>query len=301
MSDYPQNIMITEVGPRDGLQNQTKLIDTNVKVAFINELSQSGLKKIEASAFVNPTWVAQLADADEVFEKIDRHPDVKYSALVPNERGFERAVIANVNEIGVLTSASETFCEKNINTSIQGSLKRLIPLVEMAHSHDMNVRCYVSTVFACPYEGKTDFNAVVELTLQLIDCGIDDIDYGDTIGVAVPEDIRRLFDALDGLIEPSDAILHLHNTNSQALSCAKEAMMCGVFKFDASCGGLGGCPYAPGAAGNLSTEDLVHFATQHGIETNVVLQTLLKASALIEPVVDCPLTSEVYNNSKESI
>jgi len=118
MSEYPQNIMITEVGPRDGLQNQTKLIDTNVKVAFINELSQSGLKKIEASAFVNPTWVAQLADADEVFEKIDRHPEVKYSALVPNEKGFERAVLANVNEIGVLTSASETFCEKNINTSI---------------------------------------------------------------------------------------------------------------------------------------------------------------------------------------
>ena len=300
MSSFPNTIEITEVGPRDGFQNLSDLIPTDTKVSFIDRLSKTGLKRIEVTAFVNPEWIPQLSDADEVFQKIDRQPEIVYSALVPNERGWERAETAKVNEIGVLTAASETFCEKNINTSIEGSIMRFTSLIERAHDQSMNVRCYVSTVVACPYEGKTEPQVVRELVMRLQDCGVDDIDLGDTIGVATPIDIRRLYDSLEGVLEPTDSILHVHNTNGQALMCAKEAMHCGVFRFDASCGGLGGCPFAPDAAGNLATEDLVNFAHQNGIETGVDLQSLFKATAFVEPFVECAMTSEVYLTSKEA-
>ena len=294
MSNLPTTIQITEVGPRDGLQNQAKPISTDTKIKLINALSNTGLTCIEASAFVHPTWVPQLADADEVFAEIDRNENVSYSALVPNERGWNRALAAGTDEIAVLTAASETFCLRNTNTSIDGAIERIRPIVEHATACDVGVRGYISCVIACPYEGKTDLKTVRNITKRMLDMGIKDISFGETIGVAVPTDIRRMFDALDGVLAPENSIMHFHDTRGTALACVYESMQCGVRRFDASCGGLGGCPYAPGAAGNIATEDLVYFAHQMGIETGIDLDALITASRIIERELDCPLQSRTY-------
>jgi hydroxymethylglutaryl-CoA lyase len=294
MSEWPKTIQIIEVGPRDGLQNQSKLISTEVKIALIDALSKTGLTCIEASAFVHPTWVPQLADADDVFAGIHRNSNVLYTALVPNERGWNRALAAGADEIAVLTAASETFCQRNTNTSIEGAIDRIRPIVEHATTCDVGVRGYISCVIACPYEGETNLQTVRSITQQMLDMGITDIAFGETIGVAVPSDIRRLFDALDGVLSPEDSILHLHDTRGTALACVSEAMRCGVKSFDASCGGLGGCPYAPGAAGNIATEDLVYFAHRMGIETGINLDALIDASSIIEKELGCQLQSRTY-------
>lgn len=294
MKDYPKRIQITEVGPRDGLQNQSTTIPTQTKIALVNALSQTGLQRIETSAFVHPSWIPQLADADEVFNGIKRNEKVLYTALVPNERGWIRALEASVDEIAVLTAVSETFCMKNTNASIEDSIHRLEPIVKAASTRGIRVRGYISCVIACPYEGETDLIAVRHVTERLLDIGIDDIVFGETIGVAVPKDICRLYDAVDGVISPEDSILHLHDTRGTALVCAAEAMRCGVFQFDASCGGLGGCPYAVGAAGNIATEDLVYFAQRMGIETGVDLEALIAASSIIETALHTPLRSRAY-------
>jgi hydroxymethylglutaryl-CoA lyase len=294
MSEWPNKIRITEVGPRDGLQNQSKPISTETKIALIDALSKTGLRCIEASAFVHPKWVPQLADADEVFAGINRKKEVLYTALVPNERGWNRALAAGADEIAVLSAASETFCRRNTNTSIDGAIERIRPIVEHAITCEVGVRGYISCVIACPYEGDTNLQTVRYITQQMLDMGITDIALGETIGVAVPLDIRRLFDALDGVLSPEDSILHLHDTRGTALACVSEAMRCGVRSFDASCGGLGGCPYAPGAAGNIATEDLVYFANKMGIETGVDLNALIAASSMIEKEIDCPLQSRTY-------
>ena len=294
MSERPNKIRITEVGPRDGLQNQSKPISTETKIALIDALSKTGLRCIEASAFVHPKWVPQLADADEVFAGINRKKEVLYTALVPNERGWNRALAAGADEIAVLSAASETFCRRNTNTSIDGAIERIRPIVEHAITCEVGVRGYISCVIACPYEGDTNLQTVRYITQQMLDMGITDIALGETIGVAVPLDIRRLFDALDGVLSPEDSILHLHDTRGTALACVSEAMRCGVRSFDASCGGLGGCPYAPGAAGNIATEDLVYFANKMGIETGVDLNALIAASSMIEKEIDCPLQSRTY-------
>ncbi len=294
MSEWPTSIQITEVGPRDGLQNQSKPISTEAKISLINALSKTGLTCIETSAFVHPTWVPQLSDADEVFAGINRNSNVLYTALVPNERGWNRALAAGADEIAVLSAASETFCQRNTNTSIDGAIERIRPIVEHAVTCEVGVRGYISCVIACPYEGDTNLQTVRYITQQMLDMGITDIAFGETIGVAVPLDIRRLFDALDGVLSPEDSILHLHDTRGTALACVSEAMRCGVRSFDASCGGLGGCPYAPGAAGNIATEDLVYFANKMGIETGVDLNALIAASSMIEKEIDCPLQSRTY-------
>ena len=291
----PKKIEISEVGPRDGLQNQPSLIGANAKIAFINSLSKSGLSRIEVSGFVNPKWVPQLQDADEVFSGIERNKDVIYTAIVPNLHGWERAYSANVDEISVLTAASEQFCEKNINTSIRGSIKRLAPIIKMAHANQVRVRCYISCAVACPYSGPTLASELRDLTARLMDLGIDDLDFSDTIGIALPIDIQKLFDVLDGMLSPEELNLHLHNTNEKALDCAKLAMECGVWKFDTSCGGLGGCPYAPGAAGNLATEDLVHMASDLGIETGIDLKQLIKSTSIIADALQCTMPSKIYN------
>ncbi|MDP7005161.1 MAG: hydroxymethylglutaryl-CoA lyase [Phycisphaerales bacterium] len=300
MSHWPDKIHITEVGPRDGLQNQSKLISTETKINLINALSQTGLTSIEASAFVHPKWVPQLADADEVFAGIEKNKKVKYSALVPNERGWNRALAAGVDEIAIFVAASEAFSEINTNTTIRGSIDRIRPIVEHATASDVGVRGYISCVIACPYEGKVDLQKVREITQELLDMGIKDIALGETLGIAVPSDICRLFDALDGVLSPEKSILHLHDTSGRGIACAAEAMHCGVLSFDASCGGLGGCPYAPGAAGNIATEDLVHFAHSNGIETGVDLVKLVAASGIIEKELDCPLRSATYRTFQDA-
>ncbi len=295
--NLPSSIEITELGPRDGLQNQKSVITTDTKVAFINALSKTGLRRIEVSSFVNPKWVPQLADAEDVFLNLCRSENVNYTALVPNEHGWNRAMEAGVDEIALMTAVSETFCKRNINTTIAGSIDRMKPLVDSAKANGVGIRGYVSCVVACPYEGEIDAKHVRRVVEQLLDIGVEDISLGETIGVAVPTDIDRLYEALDGILSPEQSILHLHDTHGTALACASFAMQLGVRRFDASSGGLGGCPYAPGAAGNLATEDLVYFANRMGIETGLDLDQLISAVRIIEASLDSPLRGRVYRAS----
>ncbi|MBC8200761.1 MAG: hydroxymethylglutaryl-CoA lyase, partial [Planctomycetes bacterium] len=258
------------------------------------------LTQIEASAFVNPTWVPQLADADEVFAGISKNEHIQYWGLVPNLRGWHRASASGVDGIAVLAAASETFCQQNTNTSIDGALERMRPIVSQAASSGVGVRGYISCVIACPYEGEIELSKVRHITECMLEMGIQEISLGDTIGAAEPEDMRRLFDALDGLLQPKDAIVHLHDTHGKAIACVEEALLCGVAKFDASCGGLGGCPYAPGAAGNIATEDLVDFANKNGIETGIDILKLVAASKIIESALELPLESKTYRAFQDS-
>lgn len=266
---HPARVRITEVGPRDGLQNEPRPIAAVEKIGFIDALSRAGFQEIEVSSFVSPKWVPQLADAAEVFGAIHRQPGCVYSALVPNLAGLERAIAARVDKIAVFLSASETFSQKNINASIADSLVRVRPVIEQARSAGLSVRGYVSCVVRCPYEGPISGAAVRRVSEQLLALGVSEIDLGDTIGAAAPDDIDRLFDALDGLVNPAEAVLHLHDTRSMALACVLRALQLGVVQFDASAGGLGGCPYAPGARGNLATELLCSMLDACGIETGV--------------------------------
>ncbi|MGQ0811675.1 MAG: hydroxymethylglutaryl-CoA lyase [Nitrospiraceae bacterium] len=251
-------IRIIEVSPRDGLQNEPGFVPTERKVALINALSKTGVAEIEAGSFVSPTAVPQLADSDEVFRTIERVPGVTYSALAPNERGLERARAAAVEKIAVFTAASESFTRRNINAAIQESVDRFRPIVAGAKRDKMIVRGYVSTAVFCPYEGRIEPARVADVMNRLIDVGVDEVSLGDTIGKASPSDVRLLLDAVMPNIEPSRLSLHFHDTYGMAVANALTAWSeYGVTSFDSSAGGLGGCPYAPGASGNIATEDLV--------------------------------------------
>lgn len=293
--ELPPRIRITEVGPRDGLQNEKEVVNVDDKVAFINALSRSGVAEIEVSSFVSPKWVPQLGDAAEVLARIERRPSVVYSALVPNEKGLEAALVDSVEKIAVFAAASETFSRKNTNATIAESIGRFRPVVTRAKENQMAVRGYVSCVVQCPYEGPIEPRKVREVVTMLLDIGVDEIDLGETIGVAGPRDIERLYEGLGELLPPSRSTLHLHDTRGTALASAYRAMQLGVTSFDASCGGLGGCPYAPGAAGNLATEDLVYLAQRCGIETGVELPQLFAAGRIIEAAVGRPLRGRVFD------
>jgi hydroxymethylglutaryl-CoA lyase len=278
----PDRIRITEVGPRDGLQNETEVVSTDVKVEFIDRLQRSGVSEVEVTGFVHPKWVPQLADAVEVFERIERVPGVVRSALVPNTEGWERAQAAGVDKISVFTAASDAFTQKNINCSIDESLARFAPVVRLADAAGIPVRGYVSCAAACPYDGPVDPSSVADVVAALLDLGVGEIDLGDTIGVASPMDIERVLEACAAHVEPGAVTLHLHDTGQAALACALHAMQLGVRSFDTSCGGLGGCPYAPGASGNLATEDLVACCDLLGVETGVSMSAIRGAASLIE-------------------
>ncbi len=281
---------IIEVGPRDGLQNEPATVPTERKVAFIDALGATGVSEIEVSSFVSPKWVPQLADAEEVFKKIRRVKGVIYSALVPNEKGLERAKAAGVDKIAVFTAASETFNQKNINATIAESIERFRPVVKAA---GVPVRAYVSTAFWCPYEGKIAPAAVVDVVRQLIVLGVNEISIGDTIGKATPADVRELLNAL--LPSPVPLALHFHDTYKHAVENAVAAWLeFGIDAFDSSAGGLGGCPYAPGAAGNVATEDLVYLLDGMGIKTGVSLDALLEAGNVAEQVIGRPLPGKVH-------
>jgi hydroxymethylglutaryl-CoA lyase len=252
-------ITITEVGPRDGLQNESAMIPTEAKVAFINALSRTGVSEIEVGSFVSPKAVPQLADTDDVCRKIHRVPGVIYSALVPNERGLERARVASLPKIAVFTAASETFNQRNIHASIDESLSRFRPVVASAKRDGMRVRGYISTAVYCPYEGLIDPSGVQAVTKQLLDLGVDEISLGDTIGRASPTHVRRLLETILPVLTLDRLSLHFHDTYGMAIANALTAWSeYGVTAFDSSAGGLGGCPYAPGASGNVATEDLVY-------------------------------------------
>jgi hydroxymethylglutaryl-CoA lyase len=290
----PSRVTVVEVGPRDGLQNEPAAIATADKIAFVNLLSKTGLPVIEAGAFVSPKWVPQMADAADVFGGIERRPGVGYSALVPNLAGLERAHRAQVSEVAVFAAASESFSQKNINQSIEASLDTYRAVCARAAELGLRVRGYVSTAFGCPFEGSVAPGRVASVAAALVEMGAFEVAVSDTIGIAHPGQVRPVVDAVAERIPLSRIALHFHDTRGTALANVLTALEIGVATFDASCGGLGGCPYAPGATGNLATEDLIYMLDGLGIETGVNLAALVEASGFIEPRVGHPMPSRYY-------
>ena len=277
----PQRVKIVEVGPRDGLQNEPQLVPAAVKVELIDRLGQAGLKAIEATAFVSPKWVPQMGDAAEVMASLPRRPNVTYPVLVPNLKGFEQALAAGVGEIAVFGAASEAFSQKNINCSIAESLERFRPVAEAARSHNIRVRGYVSCVLGCPYQGEVRPAAVAEVAARLLEMGCYEVSLGDTIGVGTPASVARMLDAVALLVPIERLAGHYHDTYGQALANIYASLEMGVAVFDASVAGLGGCPYAAGASGNVATEDVVYLLHGLGIETGIDLERLVDAGAYI--------------------
>lgn len=285
MFELPAAVTIVEVGPRDGLQNESIGVPTDAKVAFIDALSASGLPRIEVTAFVDPQRIPQLADAIEVCARIRRAPGVVYSALVPNERGYDRAAEASLDEIAVFCSASETHNQRNIGCSIDEAIDRFRPVVARAHADGLTVRAYLSTAFGCPYEGEVPIEQVVRVGVALFSLGVRQVSLGDTTGIGNPALVGRTVEALATRV-PVDAIaLHLHDTRGTALANVLAGMEAGVTTFDASAGGLGGCPYAPGATGNAATDELVAMLHAMGVSTGVSLPGLRSAIEVLEPVL----------------
>lgn len=293
-TDESPGIRIIEVGPRDGLQHEPEIVSTEAKVSFIDALSKSGVAEIEAGSFVSPRAIPQLADSDEVFRKITRHPGVIYSALVPNERGLERAKAAVVNKIAVFTAASDTFTRQNINCTVHESIERFRPVVFGAKRDGMFVRGYISTVTHCPFEGAIPPSRVLEVMRQLLDLGIDEISLGDTVGKASPRDIRKLLDEIAPRIDRNRLSLHIHDTCGMAVANVLTAWTeYGIEAFDTSAGGLGGCPYAPGASGNVATEDVVYALKASGACLAVDERKVIAAAVEIGKVLNRRLPSRL--------
>jgi hydroxymethylglutaryl-CoA lyase len=279
-------IRIVEVGPRDGLQNEARFVPTDIKIAFVDALSECGFEEIEVSSFVRPTWVPQLADAEEVFAGIRRAPGVRYLALVPNQAGLERARAARADKVAVFTAASETFSRKNTNASIAETIERFRPVVRDA---GVPVRGYISTAFHCPYEGPIAPEQVLPVAEALLGLGCAELSIGDTIGKATPDEVTRLFDRLLKLTAAARLAGHFHDTYGQAVANARAAFALGVTTFDASTGGIGGCPFAPGAPGNVATEALV---AAFGSATRVDPERLAAAGAIVRPYLTAHLGHE---------
>jgi isopropylmalate/homocitrate/citramalate synthase len=276
-----ERVRIVEVGPRDGLQNEPQTVPTGTKLEFIALLADAGLKTIEATAFVSPKWVPQMADHAEVMLGLARREGVSYPVLAPNLRGFEAAVAAGATEVAVFAAASETFSQRNINCSIDESFARFAPVLDAARSANVRVRGYVSCALGCPYEGSVDPQRVAEVAGRLFDAGCYEISLGDTIGVGTPLRAKTMIAAVAERVPVANLAGHFHDTYGQALANIYAAMEMGVRVFDASVSGLGGCPYAPGAAGNVATEDLVYMLNGMDVETGVDLDRLIAAGAFI--------------------
>ena len=284
-------ITIVEVGPRDGLQNERALVPTPDKIELINRLSAAHLPVIEVSAFVSPRWVPQMADAADVFAGITRAPGIRYTALVPNLAGLDRAVAAGVTEIAVFAASTETFSRKNINQSIDESLATYAQVCGRAHAAGLRVRGYLSTAFGCPFEGAVAPDHVADVAARLADLGVFEVAISDTIGIAHPGQVPRVLEAVLTRVPVHQLALHFHDTRGTALANVLASLPFGIATYDASSGGLGGCPYAPGAAGNLATDDLIYMLDGLGIETGVSLAALSDASAFIASKIDHRLPS----------
>lgn len=271
-------IRIVEVGPRDGLQNEATPIPTSVKRRFIERLASSGLAEIEAASFVSPAWVPQLADADDLWPQLPDGP--RYSALVPNPKGLERALACGVRAISVFTAASSAFTERNLKMTVEQSLEQFVEVVRAFRCAVPEgwVRGYVSTAFECPYAGRIEPGRTVEVATALLEMGCDEVSLGDTIGVAAPREVRELTRALLSGADASRFAYHFHDTRGTAVANVAQALELGIRAFDSSAGGLGGCPFAPGAGGNLATEDLVYFLERSGEPTGIDLEALARAS-----------------------
>lgn len=290
----PDQVTVYEVGPRDGFQNVARFVPTEVKIAFIDALGAAGLPAIECTSFVSPKWVPQLADAHDVMTGIERRAETRYPVLVPNTIGFDNAVTAGVEEIAVFTAASEAFNRRNINATIDESIERFRPVVSGALDHGIRVRGYVSTAFGCPYQGDVPLSALLEVIERLFALGCAEVSVGDTIGVADPAQVREACRAMADRFDISALALHLHDTYGRGLANVLAGLEEGVTTFDSATGGLGGCPYAPGAAGNLATEDLVSMLDRMGIETGVNLDRVVNASADLQQATGLHLPSKVY-------
>jgi hydroxymethylglutaryl-CoA lyase len=285
------HVTIVEVGPRDGLQNEQAIVSTRDKIAFVDKLTGARLPIIEVTAFVSPKWVPQMADASEVFAGIARRPGTRYTALVPNLAGLDRALAAGVAEIAIFAASSETFSRKNINQSIDESLATYEHVCRRARAGGLRVRGYLSTAFGCPYEGDVPPARVADLAARLVDLGVFEVAISDTIGVGHPGQVPRVLDAVLARVPAAQVALHYHDTRGTALANVLASLPYGIATYDASAGGLGGCPYAPGAAGNLATDDLIYMLDGLGIETGVSLAAVSEASAFISSKIDHRLPS----------
>lgn len=284
--NLPKAIKIVEVGPRDGLQNESKILNTDEKLRLIYALADSGIKNIEITSFVSPKWIPQLADADEICQNLALPDNINTSALVPNLKGYERAKKTKLTTAAIFMSASESHNKKNINRSINESLQEFSQLVPLAKNDGKKVRAYLSVVFVCPYEGITSPDSVVALCKRLLDLGIDELSLGDTIGAATPRMVLSLISRLEKISSLEKFALHLHDTEGMALVNSIAGLEAGIKTFDTSIGGMGGCPYAPGAAGNLATEDLVHLMHSLDIETGIDLGKLINCGQLAQKLLN---------------
>ena len=287
----PPKVRIVEVGPRDGLQNERAAISTGDKIAFIDLLSAAGHQVIEASAFVSPKWVPQMADAADVFAGITRRPGTKYTALVPNQQGLARAIAAGVSEVGIFAAASETFSRRNLNHSIDESLATYAAVCADATAAGLPVRGYLSTCFVCPFEGPVDPQRVADISARLLEMGVYEVVVSDTIGAAHPGIVPRVLDHVTKRVPLAQIGLHFHDTRGTALANVLAGLDYGVTTFDSSAGGLGGCPFAPGASGNLATEDLLFMLNGLGIDTGVSIDNVATASRFIATRLDHGLPS----------
>ena len=293
---FPRSVRVVEVGPRDGLQNEKAQIRTEQKIQFIQMLADAGLPVVEATSFVSPRAIPQLSDASAVMAGLTRLATTSYPVLVPNLKGMERAIAAGVRSIAVFTAASESFTRHNINATIAESLANFRPVVALAQQEDIQVRGYVSTVFGCPYEGAVSPRQVLTVVQSLLEMGIDELSLGDTIGVATPNQVIDVIGLLvnEGAIPIGQLAVHFHDTRGTALANVLMALQLGISIVDSSAGGLGGCPYAPGAAGNLATEDLLYMLHGMGIQTGVDLDKVVAATRFIAPLLGHAPTSKYY-------
>ena len=278
---FPEQVKIVEVGPRDGLQNESSTVPAEIKVELVEKLAEAGLSVIESGAFVSPKWVPQMATSGEVFASIDRRNNVSYPMLVPNLKGLELALAKGVEEIALFAAASETFSQKNTNCSIAESIERFNEVIDQAQAAGLKIRGYISCVLGCPYEGKVSFDTVSMLAQELIEKGCYEVSLGDTIGVGTAGQAQELVEILSQQVPVQQLAAHFHDTYGQALANIHAVMQCGIAVVDSSVAGLGGCPYARGATGNVATEDVVYMLNGMGIETGVDMDKLLEAGRFI--------------------
>lgn len=296
---FPTKVKMVEVGPRDGLQNEAKIVDTKIKIEFINRLSATGLSVIEATSFVSPKWIPQLADHEEVYKEITKKPNVHYPVLVPNLKGFEDALACGVKEIAVFTTPSDTFSQRNTNMTAADSMRIIADILRAATANQIHVRGYISCVLGCPYEGDISTYAVADMAETLVRLGCYEISLGDTIGVGTAGKTDRLLKTVMEKIPREKIAVHFHDTYGQALANIYVALSNGVHVIDSAVAGLGGCPYAKGASGNVASEDVLYMLNGLGIETGVDLDALISVGRFIAEQVGKPVLSKVSNARSE--
>lgn len=294
----PQQVTLIEVGPRDGLQNEPKTLTTDIKLELIERLVRAGLSCIEATSFVSPKWVPQMADHKQLVKQLKPHAGVTYPILIPNRQGMETAIELGIKHIAVFTAASNTFSQKNTNCSLSESLLRTEEVVALAQQHHIRARGYISCVLGCPYEGKVPLEKVKSIATQLVQWGCEEVSLGDTIGVGTPAKAQELLEYVANDISLDQIALHFHDTYGQALANIYACLLLGAHRFDSSVAGLGGCPYAPGASGNVATEDVVYMLQGLGIETGIDLKQLIDAGYFISKIIGRPTRSRVASATR---